>query len=88
MLQATLMNGRINYLGWTLKPDQMMALHPVFGLVLILMFDVIINPFLMMIGIRKPLQKITLSGLLATIAFIFATLLQLKIVVSQIDSES
>lgn len=78
------MNGRIDYLNWSIKPDQMMALGPFFGLIYIVLFDIALYPLLAMIGIRKPLQKITFSSLLATTAFIFASLIQFKIFVSQI----
>ncbi|VVC33648.1 Hypothetical protein CINCED_3A018729 [Cinara cedri] len=78
-LQGTLMNGRVDYLDWTIKPDQMQTLVPFFGMIFLVLFDVALYPMLAMVGIRKPLQKLTLSGFLAVVAFVFAALLQLKI---------
>lgn len=76
-----LMNGRVDFLDWTIKPDQMQTLVPLFGLIFLVLFDVVFYPLLAMIGVRKPLQKLTLSGVLAVIAFIFAALLQFNILV-------
>ncbi|XP_026815501.1 peptide transporter family 1-like isoform X2 [Rhopalosiphum maidis] len=78
-LQATLMNGRVDFLDWTIKPDQMQTLVPLFGLTFLILFDVAFYPLLAMVGVRKPLQKLTFGGVLAVVAFIFAALLQFKI---------
>ncbi|CAH1716129.1 peptide transporter family 1-like [Aphis gossypii] len=78
-LQATLMNGRVDFLDWTIKPDQMQTLVPLFGLTFLVLFDVAFYPLLAMVGIRKPLQKLTFGGVMAVVAFIFAALLQFKI---------
>jgi len=80
-LQATLMNGHVEFLNWTIKPDQMQTLVPLFGLMFLVLFDVVLYPLLAKVGIRKPLQKITLSGVLAVVAFAIAALLQFKIFV-------
>lgn len=87
-LQAMLMDGRINYLDWTVKPDQMMTLFPLVGFIFLITFDIIINPLLRLVGIRELWQKFTFSGILAVTAFIFAALLQLKIFVSPLKSIS
>lgn len=76
------MNGRIDYFDWTIKPDQMMALGPFLGVMFIIIFEFALYPLLTIIGIKKPLQKITLSGLLAVIGFIFAAQIQFRIFVS------
>lgn len=81
-LQATLMDGRLDFLNWTIKPDQMQTLVPFFGLIFLALFDVAVYPLLRMVGIRKSLQKLTLSGLLSCTAFIFTAILQYKIFVS------
>ncbi|CAI6367983.1 unnamed protein product [Macrosiphum euphorbiae] len=78
-LQATLMNGRVDFLDWTIKPDQMQTLVPLFGLTFLVLFDVALYPLLAKVGIRKPLQKLTLSGVLAVIAFVIAAILQFNI---------
>lgn len=80
-LQAMLMNGRVDFLDWTIKPDQMQTLVPLFGLTFLVLFDVALYPLLAKVGIRKPLQKLTLSGVLAVIAFVIAAILQFNIFV-------
>ncbi|XP_022182964.1 peptide transporter family 2-like isoform X1 [Myzus persicae] len=79
-LQAMLMNGRVDFLDWTIKPDQIQMLIPLFGVIILMIFDDVLCPMFAAIGIRKPLQKLTLCGVLAVIAFVFAALLQFKIV--------
>lgn len=78
-LQATLMNGRVDFLDWTIKPDQMHAIEPFLGLSFLVLFDVVLYPFLTKVGLRKPLQKLTLSGILAIMGFVLTAILQLKI---------
>lgn len=75
------MNGRVDFLDWTIKPDQMQTLVPLFGLTFLILFDVALYPLLAKVGVRKPLQKLTLSGVLAVTAFVIAALLQFKIFV-------
>eukprot|EP00102_Acyrthosiphon_pisum_P021995 XP_016659205.1 PREDICTED: solute carrier family 15 member 2 isoform X1 [Acyrthosiphon pisum] len=80
-LQALLMNGRVDFLNWTIKPDQIQMLVPLFGVIVLVLFDAVLYPMFAAIGLRKPLQKLTLCGALAVIAFVFAALLQFKIAV-------
>ncbi|XP_016655946.1 peptide transporter family 1 isoform X2 [Acyrthosiphon pisum] len=79
-LQAMLMNGRVDFLNWTIKPDQIQMLIPLFGITLLVLVDNVFYPMFAAIGIRKPLQKLTFCGFLGVIAFVFAALLQFKIV--------
>eukprot|EP00102_Acyrthosiphon_pisum_P022001 XP_016659211.1 PREDICTED: uncharacterized protein LOC107883532 [Acyrthosiphon pisum] len=79
-LQATLMNGRLDFLNWTIKPDQIQMLVPLFGIIVLVLFDKVLYPMFAAIGIRKPLQILTFCSVLAVIAFVFAALLQFKIV--------
>lgn len=81
-LQATLMNGRIDFLNWTMKPDQMQVLNPLLVLLFIPFFETGVYPLLAKIGIRKPLQKISLGGFLAALAFVLSAVVQNKIIVS------
>lgn len=81
-LQAMQMNGRVDFLDWTIKPDQMQTLIPFLGLIFLFLFDVAFYPLLAVVGVRRPFQKLALSGCLAATAFIFAAILQLKIFVS------
>ncbi|VVC31975.1 Hypothetical protein CINCED_3A008459 [Cinara cedri] len=75
-LQATLMNGRIDFLNWTMKPDQMQVVNPLLVLLFIPIFEVLVYPLLAKIGIRKPLQKIALGGFLAALAFVLSAIVQ------------
>jgi len=75
------MNGRVDFLNWTIKPDQIQMLVPLFGIIVLVLFDKVLYPMFAAIGIQKPLQKLTFCGVLAVIAFVFAALLQFKIVV-------
>lgn len=84
-LQATLMNGRIDFLNWTMKPDQMQVMNPLLVLLFIPIFEVVVYPLLAKIGVRKPLQKIALGGFLAALAFILSAFVQNMIIVSIIQ---
>ncbi|KAL5232675.1 hypothetical protein ACI65C_000085 [Semiaphis heraclei] len=79
-LQATLMNGRINFLNWTMKPDQMQVMNPLLVLLFIPFFETVVYPLLAKIGIKKPLQKIALGGFLAALAFVLSAVVQNKII--------
>ncbi|XP_060840474.1 peptide transporter family 1-like [Rhopalosiphum padi] len=79
-LQATLMNGRIDFLNWTMKPDQMQVMNPLLVLLFIPFFETIVYPVLAKIGIKKPLQKISLGGFLAALAFVLSAVVQNKII--------
>ncbi|XP_025198526.1 peptide transporter family 1 isoform X2 [Melanaphis sacchari] len=79
-LQATLMNGKIDFLNWTMKPDQMQVMNPLLVLLFIPLFETIVYPLLAKIGIKKPLQKISLGGFLAALAFVLSAVVQNKII--------
>lgn len=76
------MNGRIDFLNWTMKPDQMQVINPLLVLLFIPFFEIVVYPTLAKIGIRKPLQKISLGGFLAALAFVLSAAVQNKIIVS------
>jgi len=76
------MNGRIDLLNWTMKPDQMQVMNPLLVLLFIPFFETVVYPILAKIGIKKPLQKITLGGFLAALAFVLSAVVQTKIIVS------
>ncbi|KAL4150030.1 hypothetical protein QTP88_003878 [Uroleucon formosanum] len=78
-LQATLMDGKLDGIGWEIKPDQMQTIHPLLALLLILSFDRLLFPFLAKFGIRRPLQKLIFSTSMAVIAFLLTAILQYKI---------
>ncbi|KNC33988.1 Peptide transporter family 1 [Lucilia cuprina] len=75
--QATRMDGEL--WGFTIKPDQMQVINPLLILGFIPIFDYVIYPLLAMIGIKRPLQKLTLGGLLAAGAFILSAFVELKL---------
>ncbi|KAF0768203.1 peptide transporter family 1-like isoform X2 [Aphis craccivora] len=79
-LQATLMNGRIDFLSWTMKPDQMQVMNPLLVLLFIPFFETAVYPILAKIGIKKPLQKIALGGFLAALAFVLSAVVQTNII--------
>lgn len=78
------MNGRLNDLGWTIKPDQMQIVIPLFGLLFLLSFDFLLYPVLSKIGIKTVLQKLAFSEVLAVVSFAIAAALQFKIFVSPV----
>lgn len=76
VFQATKMNGDI---GWySIKADQMIVLNSLFALILIPMFESWFYALLSRVGIRTPLRRIVLGGILLAIAFIAAALVQLQ----------
>lgn len=75
--QATRMDGEL--WGFNIKPDQMQVINPLLILGFIPIFEYIIYPLLSLIGIRRPLQKLTLGGLLAAGAFVLSAFVELKI---------
>ena len=78
VFQATKMNGDVG--GWyTIKPDQMIVLNSVLGIVLIPVFDYFIYPALAKIGLKTCLQKITMGGVCTALAFIAAAILEFQI---------
>lgn len=75
--QATRMNGELS--GYVIKPDQMQVVNPLLILGFIPLFDWFLYPLLAKFGIRRPLQKLTMGGLLAALAFVLSGLVELKI---------
>ncbi|XP_058985772.1 peptide transporter family 1 isoform X2 [Musca domestica] len=75
--QATRMDGEI--FGFFIKPDQMQVVNPLLILAFIPLFDYVLYPLLSMVGIRRPLQKLTLGGLLAAGAFLLSAFVELKL---------
>ncbi|XP_031620182.1 peptide transporter family 1-like isoform X2 [Contarinia nasturtii] len=68
-LQANKMNGDVGF--YIIKPDQIQALNPLLVLIHIPLFEIIVYPMLSKFGIRRPLQKMTIGGIFAGIAFLF-----------------
>lgn len=76
-LQATRMNGNMG--SWDIKPDQLQVLNPLLILAFIPLYDVAFYPALRLVGIRRPLQKLTMGGILAGIAFIISGVVELEL---------
>ncbi|XP_014761080.2 peptide transporter family 1 isoform X1 [Drosophila ananassae] len=74
--QATRMDGKV--LGYHIKPDQMQVVNPLLILAFIPLFDYIVYPMLRVVGIRRPLQKLTIGLLLAALGFFFSAALEMK----------
>lgn len=75
--QAYRMNGNIGF--YTIHPDQMQMLNSLLILILIPSFEIVFYPWLSKIGMRRPLQKMSLGGMLTAIAFAISALVEFKI---------
>ncbi|XP_053950502.1 peptide transporter family 1 isoform X1 [Anastrepha ludens] len=75
--QATRMDGET--FGYIIKPDQMQVVNPLLILGMIPLFTYVLYPILAKLGIKRPLQKLTLGGLLAAIAFVLSAFLEVKL---------
>ncbi|XP_040167374.1 peptide transporter family 1-like isoform X2 [Anopheles arabiensis] len=75
--QATRMDGELA--GYTIKPDQMQVINPLLILAFIPVFESVIYPALSKIGIRRPLQKLSLGGLLAGAAFVLSGFVEIAL---------
>lgn len=74
VFQATKMNGDLGY--FTIKPDQMQMIEPLLVITLIPLCDLFVYPELRKIGIRRPIQKLIIGGVLLGISFSFSACLQ------------
>ena len=77
VFQAANMNGDLGF--YTVKPDQMIALNPIIGLIAVPMSEYIIFPLLAKIRITTLLQKMTIGGVLTAVASIAAGLVQIQV---------
>uniref|UniRef100_A0AAG5DLX8 Oligopeptide transporter 1 n=1 Tax=Anopheles atroparvus TaxID=41427 RepID=A0AAG5DLX8_ANOAO len=75
--QATRMDGKVG--AYTIKPDQMQVINPLLVLAFIPVFESCIYPVLAQIGIRRPLQKLSLGGLLAGAAFVLSGFVEIAL---------
>ncbi|KZC04674.1 Peptide transporter family 1 [Dufourea novaeangliae] len=76
-IQASRMNGEIG--DYLLYPDQMMVVNPLLVLAFIPLFETCIYPLLAKIGLRTPLKKLTIGGLLAGLSFVVSALVELQL---------
>jgi dipeptide/tripeptide permease len=77
IFQATRTNGDI---GWfTIKPDQMIALNPIFAIILMPVCNYFLFPLLAKFKIHSLLHKIAIGFVLCCLAFAIAIFVELKI---------
>nr|XP_036221346.1 peptide transporter family 1-like isoform X2 [Bactrocera oleae] len=76
-IQATRMDGDMG--SWDIKPDQMQMINPFLILAFIPLYELAFYPLLAFVGIRRPLQKLTLGGIFAGIAFVVSGLVELSL---------
>lgn len=82
VFQATQMNGD---LGWyTINPDQMVMSTTLFIIILIPVFERVVYPILAVVGIKSPLQKMTLGFISSGFAFVMAAIVEWRIKGSEI----
>lgn len=76
--QATRMDGQIG--SWTLKPDQMQVVNPLFILLFIPVFDTFVYPLLARCNLlKRQLPRMFTGGILAGVAFLVSGCLELKL---------
>lgn len=75
--QATRMVGDIGF--YEVLPDQMQLVNPVLILFFIPVYEMVFYPFLSLLGIRRPLQKLALGGIFAGIAFLISAAVEYKL---------
>lgn len=71
------MDGDIGFM--EIKPDQVQLINPFLILVFIPLYEVIFYPLLNLVGIRRPLQKICLGGILGGVAFLLSAFVELSV---------
>lgn len=62
-----------------LHPEQMQTLDPILVLLFIPLFEYCIYPLMSKIGLRRPLQKMSVGGILAAFAFLLTAIVQWEI---------
>jgi len=77
VFQAARMNGDLGF--YTIKPDQMIILNSIMGVLMIPICDNILYPLLAKIGLKTYLQKMTVGGLLAVVAFVLSAFVEMEI---------
>lgn len=83
IFQAKKMNGD---LGWyTIKPDQLVVFIPIFIVILVPIFEKFLFPLISKIGIKTPLQKMTLGMACAVVAFLISAFIETKLGDSKIS---
>lgn len=68
VFQASFMNGNIGF--YTIKPDQIIVLGPLFILILLPLFKSFVFPHLEKCGLKTPLRKMGIGMFLAVVTFL------------------
>ncbi|CAG7786493.1 unnamed protein product [Allacma fusca] len=77
-LQATRMDGRMGK--YTIKPDQMQVANAILMFMFIPIFETVVYPLLRKCNIfKRPLQRMSVGGLLAALSFLIAGVVELRI---------
>lgn len=74
VFQAVRMNGDIGF--YTIIPDQFNVINPLLVILLIPVFENVLNPLLAKVKISSDLQKATLGGVLAGVAFLISAMIE------------
>lgn len=77
VLQAVRMDGYLGF--YTIIPDQFNVLNPLLALLLIPLFEKVLDPLLAKVNISGDLHKITLGGVLAGVAFLVSAVIELQL---------
>lgn len=77
IFQATQMNGDLGF--YTIKPDQVIAFNPVFGIAVYFSCESILFPLVAKIGIKTNLQRMTFGFFMLVVAQTIAAFMQMKI---------
>lgn len=75
--QATRMDGEFS--SFTIKPDHLQVVNPFLILSFIPLFEYGLYPLLEKIHLNTALRKLTIGGMLASLAFLISALLQMKL---------
>jgi len=79
------MNGVVG--GYTIKPDQVQVLSALLILIFVPLFQYIIYPLLAKCNLlKKPLQRLTVGGILAGLAFVISGVLERQLEVSNLEN--
>ena len=79
VFQAARMDGNLRFISYTIKPDQMIIFNSVLGLLMIPVCEYVLYPLLALARLKTPLQKMTIGGIFASIAFVLSGFVEMEI---------
>lgn len=69
--------------GYFIKPDQMQVVNPVLILLFIPLFETVVYPVCAKCNfLKRPLQRLTVGGILAALAFVVSAIVETQIEVT------